>query len=127
MFRKITTKLALWCIKKSKLTLEQKAEITAALLENIGALPIRNVIEFDDSNTLVINGQQIDMEKAILIKTGAKVLRDNFTRQVIRNQIKYNALMLAITGTNIEQIMFAKAANWVLLQEEELLKKLDEN
>jgi len=127
MLKKITTKLSIWLIKRSKLSLEQKAQITSALLENIGALPIRDVIEFDYEGTIKVGGQAIDMEKAILIKTGAKALRDNFTRKVLRDQMKYNALMLSVTGTNIEQIMFAKAANWVLLQEEELLKKLDES
>lgn len=127
MLKKITTKLAIWCIKKSKLSLEQKAQITSALLENIGALPIRDVIEFDYEGTVTVNGQPLNMEKAVMIKQGAKSLRDNFTRRIIRDQMKYNSLMLAVTGTNIEQIMFAKAANWVLLQEEELLKKLDES
>ena len=127
MIKNLIIKFLAWLIKRSNFTLEQKAKITAELLDNIGALPIRDVLEFDYEGTIKVGGQAVDMEKAVLIKQGAKVLRDNFARRIIRDQMKYNALMLAITGTNLEQIMFAKAANWVMLQEDELLKKLDES
>jgi len=123
---KLLTKIIIWALKTSKIKGEDKALVITALLSNIDALPIRDAITFDDEGTILIRGKKLDIEQIQLLKQGASLIKDNYTRKVIEEQMLSEANLIALKGVNTEQLIFAKAAIWVMMRCNELLKKLDE-
>jgi len=116
--------LARLCIKllrSKKLKGENKTLILNALLDNIGALPIKKIITFDVEGAMLINGKRLEIEQAISLKQSAQAFRDNTFRKLVEEQIAYMAVEYAIhNGLSPETIMFSKVAFWI--QEE--VKKL---
>lgn len=127
MLSKILSKIVIWSLKTSKITKEDKALVTTALLKNIDALPIRDIITFDDDGTILIRGRKLEIEEAQILKQGADAMIDNSTRKIIVEQMLYEANKIGLhQGLNPDMIMFAKAVVWVMQQEERILKQLEE-
>lgn len=111
-------------LKKQNLSLEDKTALTAALLDKISALPLRNSIVLAPG-MVTINGKALDTEQAVVFKDSCIALQDNFARKVIHEQIRYLAVNWGVhNGLNTEMIMFSKAALWTLEEEQKLLDKL---
>lgn len=118
----MTTKEILEYLKSEKITGEDKTLIISALLENIDALPIREVVSFDEHGTLQINGRQLAPEQMVAFRESAQVLKDNFSRKILNEQVTHLAVKKAIhEGLNPEMIMFGKAALWTQQEMEKLL------
>lgn len=122
MLSKIIAKIAVVALRSKRLSGEQKAFVTSALLDNLVAFPIRDVIQTDNTGTLLINGKSLTVEGAVAIRESAQALRNSFTRRVINEQITFRAINLGIhNGINTDAIIFSKAALWVIQEEEKLL------
>lgn len=73
----------------------------------------------------MINGKELDQEQMISFKEACAVLKDNYARKVIHEQIRYKAIDLGINkAISVDTIYFSKAALWVLNELEILITKL---
>lgn len=106
---------------------DDKTRIITALLENIDALPIRDAITFDADGTILIRGKKLEIEQIQNLKTGVVILKDNFARKLIEEQLLYECSKMGLhQGLTPEQIQFSKAAIWVLQQYNKFLEMLSE-
>lgn len=102
-------------------------ELTTSILEKLNALPIRDIMTFDADGTILARGQKLATGEAMALKQGADALKSNFARKIINEQRIYEAIKIGVyNGINTEQILFAKAALWVIQEEDKLLSKLIE-
>lgn len=100
-------------------------KIKTKLLENIGALPYRKIITFDNDGTLKLNGRYLEPEQAIAFRQGAIALRDNYVRKVVNEQKKMLAIELGVhNGLNTEMIEFSKACLWDIQEDENILNQI---
>lgn len=119
--------MVVFLLQRATLSLQDKTLLTAALLEKLYALPVKDMIVFEADGTMQIKGRKVEMQDAILLKQGAKALRDNFTRRVLREQMAFEAINLGVhKGLTPEMIMFSKAILYTMQEEDKLLQKLDE-
>lgn len=123
MWHNLVTKLVLWALK-SRITGENKTRLITALLNNINAVPIRDVIKHSRKG-IIVNGQILETDQGIAFLQGVTALADSKARKLIRDQILYEAIKLGVNqGDNPDKIMFAKAAIWCLEEEERLIANL---
>lgn len=119
------SKLVIWLLKSNTLSGDDKVKVTNALLKNIGALPLRSTISFDNNQTLHINGKKLDMEHATIFVDSCRSLKESFARQVIREQVKFLAIEIGVhQALNSEQVMFSKAALWVIQEEDKIINSI---
>lgn len=106
------------------LTQEEVALCTAVLVRKIRALPIRDILIFDEHGTIVsIAGRPLEMEVAMQMREGALALLKNPTRKIVREQIRYMAMSIGVhQGFNEAQVIFAKAALWLDDEETKLYR-----
>lgn len=73
----------------------------------------------------MIDGKNLDQEATINFKEACAVLKENYARKVIHEQIRYKAIDLGINkALSVDTLMFSKAAIWVLNEIEILIAKL---
>lgn len=122
MLNNFTTKLALYLLKKKNLSEKNRAKILGALLDNIGALPLRGTLRFDENGTISINGKELTVEQAVILRESVVSLKSSFARQVINEQLRFLAIELGVhQGVTLERIIFSKAALWILEEEKKIL------
>lgn len=125
--QKLIVRLTLRLLRSKRLTGENRGRVIAALLNNLKAIPIRDVISFDTQGTLSIQGRQLELEQAMVFRDSVKALRDSYARNLIHEQLTYEAIKLGVyTGINTEMIEFSKAALWILQEENKLIEQLTE-
>ena len=118
-------KLLLWLLKQKRLKQTTKIEIVNYLLASVNALPIKDLISFEPDGTLKIGNKILDSQQAIMLRESLVSLNKNWADRVLSEQITYEAIKIGVhIGQTTDQIMFAKAAIWVLKQREELITKL---
>lgn len=114
----ITIKL----LRSKRITGEQKTVLMAALLDNIHAMPIKDIVLFNADRTMTINGRKLDIEQAISFSESTIGLKNSYARNIINSQLIYEALKLGTySGMTPEQIQFSKAALWVIQEENRLI------
>lgn len=124
---KLVTSLVLWLLKKESITGEDKNRVVSALLQNIHAYPIRDVIQLSYDRAARINGRELSTEQTIALRESCKALNDNWSRKVIHEQLQFEAIKLGIhNGLNPDTLMFSKAILWTIQEEQKLIEKLAE-
>ena len=127
MLQKLTTALTLWLLNRVTLKGEYKAKITAKLLDNLQAVPISNILFIDKMGRLYIDGKLATQEQALSIKASGISFKDSFLEKLINDQITYQALQLGIhEGNTTDQIIFSKAALWVIQERKKLITQITE-
>lgn len=124
---KFISNIIIWALKTTKIQGNDKTKLINALLANMDALPIRDTISIENGQIL-LRGKPIDsIETAQSLKQGASAMRQNFTRKIVQEQILFECSKIGLhLGKTPEDIMFAKAAIWVLMTEENIYKSLDD-
>lgn len=118
-------RLVIWILNSKRIKGESKALIFNALLENIGSLPIKDIFTHDLSGTVRVNGKDLTPEQAISLKEGAVALNKNWTYNLIREQVAYEAVKMGVhSSLNLDMVMFSKAALWHQEQEKKLISQL---
>lgn len=118
------TKLIIFLLKKTNLSLKDKSEILSHLLEKIGMFPTRSIINVENGQ-VYLKGKPATTEEILALKESANALLDNFSRKFVKDQMAFIALNLGIQkSTSLEQILFNKAALWIENEEDELYRKL---
>jgi len=117
-------KLIVWLLRK-ELSLKNRSILLSAVLEKTGTLPIYNIITTNEQGTLFINGNQVDMEKAIQLRESARGALNNQARRVVKEQVRYLAVTQGIHNSNsFEQLFFSKAAIWLEQEEDKIFNAL---
>lgn len=125
MIGKLFAWLTVLALRSKRLSGEDKIRVTTALLDNVRAVPIRSVIRFDTDGRLIVNDKPVSIEHIVPFVEGCQSLRDSVQRKLIRDQILYKANEIGLhDGLTTEMIMFAKAAIWVVQEEDRLIEEL---
>lgn len=125
MFSKLVSKFAVFLIRSKKLSGEHKMRIMNALLVNVYALPIQDIVKLDQNGTLLVRGRQLTIEQAQSLIQSAAGLKDNFARKLIQEQVKFEAVKIGIhKALDNDALMFSKAALWYIEQEEAILSEI---
>lgn len=125
MLNKLITKLTIWALRK-RLTGENRTEVMAVLLDNIGALPIRKLVARDSMGKLLINGRTVeDANQISAFHQSFMAYKDNPARKLIADQKKFLAIEMGVhQGLTTEQIQFSKACLWNIQQDEEIINEI---
>ena len=111
-------------LKKTSLSLEDRTSLITAILQKLVALPLNESIVIGQSS-VTINGKEMDVEQGMAFREACVSLKDNFARKIIKEELKYLAIVYGIhKATTLDQSYFAKAALWLLDEEEKILDKL---
>ena len=125
LLQKVIAKFVVYILRHKRLSGEAKAICTSALLDNLFAIPICDIITFDTQGTIQIRGRTLEPEQAKVFAESARLLRDSFAKKVIREQVAYEAVKLGVKqGLTPDMILFAKAALWYDQEERNLLDKI---
>lgn len=124
MLQKIIAKIAVFALRNKRLSGEQKAFVTSALLDNLNTFPIRDIIEVDTIGNIKIKGRNLDSEQAIVFRESGSSLKNSFALKLIHDQMIFKAINLGIhKGDTTDMIIFSKAALWVIQEEMALIDK----
>jgi hypothetical protein len=78
-----------------------------------------------ERDTLIIKGREMTDEEHKNFTISLKGYKDNYVRNVIKDQLKWLAINQGIHQCQTtEQLVFAKAALWLIQKEEELINSL---
>lgn len=117
--------LTVKALKSKTLSGQAKMKVTNALLDNVGSLPLKNSIVFDEMGTIMLNGKPLEVDTAIAFRESALALQDSFARKIVREQVRFLAIQMGIyQGLSPDTILFAKAALWYGEQEDKLLSQI---
>lgn len=120
-----TTEKVIKQLKKARLSTEDRIALTTTLLNQLGTIPVRDVLTVDPLKGIQIKGKTLDIEQAVVFRDSCVVLKDNPARILINEQLTYEALKHGIhNGLNTDMIMFSKAVLWVIQEEEKLIKQI---
>ena len=112
-------------LQKSNLSLEDRNNLTTAVLDKLEALPLRAIIENNEEGILLVNGREVDLEKAGMLRTNAKSLLESPLHKLIHQQVAFKAITMGVHKVKtVEEMIFARAALWWGQQEISLLKLL---
>lgn len=124
MLGRIIAQITVWALRSKRLSGEQKAVVTSALLDNLYTFPIRDIITFDEVGGIRVKGRTLDTEQKIRLRESASGLKNSFARRLIHEQMTFKAINMGVhQGLNPESIVFSKAALWVIQEENELIKQ----
>jgi len=125
MLNKLITKIAILALHSKRITGESKNKIIEALIKNIGALPVKKIISFDDFGVLHINGRPLESEQAINFQLSVRALADNEARKIFNQQKRFLAIEMGVhNGLTPEMIIFSKACLWDIEQDEILISQI---
>lgn len=118
-----TIKKVIQQFKKVKLTSEERIEIMNAMLEKLAVPPISDIITLEKGE-IKVKDHALDVQQLTDFKLSLMALQDNPARKILFEQIKYEAVKMGVhRSVSVDELLFSKAALWILNQEEELLTK----
>lgn len=125
MLGRVIARMVVFALKSKKLSLEDKGLCTIALLDNLQALPLHNIIDFNEQGKLLINNKLLDYDKASQLRESAKGMLNNQARRVVLDQVRWLSVDMGINqALSPEHMIFVKAALWHDQKEEELYRLL---
>lgn len=123
----VTTQKLIKQLEKANLPTEDRIALTNAVTQKLNAPPIGELITLNP-NGLMINGKQLELDDLLAFREACSVLKDNYARKVINEQIRFKAIEMGIDkATTLDTLAFAKACIWVMNEYEILIHRLSEN
>ena len=118
-------RIVIWLLRSSRLKGDRKTAVMAALLENIHAMPLRDIVGFDQDGTMLIAGKKLDAEQAISFSESVNGLKNSYARKILHSQMTFNAITIGIhQAMTPEQVQFSKAVLWVIQEENRLIESI---
>ena len=122
MWHDLATKLAVWLLRKSDLSVENRSILTSSVLKELVAAPLCDIITKDNDGVLVIDGKKVDFEQARKLRESARAALNNYALQHIQRQVMFRAITTGFHhADNERQAFFGKAAIWWFERELEYL------
>ncbi len=120
--QRFITWLTTLLLRSKRLKGDHKTRIMSVLLDNLHAIPVNSIMQFNRDGTMLINGRSFDYEQAMAFREGVIVLKNSNARKIINDQLTYEAINLGIhQGLTPEQIQFSKAVLWIIQEEQKLI------
>lgn len=124
MSRRWGVRLAVWLLRDSRISNEERQILTGAVLDKLGALPLRARIAVGETGQIFIDGKELTLETAHKLHESSKVMLTNFARRFVREQVTFMAIRKGVhENTSPEQGLFAKSALWNFQEEDELYRQ----
>lgn len=121
----LAARLVIFLLENSRLSNESRQLLTASMIDRLGALPMRARIVIDETGKCFVDGKALTLETAQRMRESSRSMRNNFARKFVRDQVKWMALQKGVyENMTPEQGLFAKAALWVMQEEDELYASL---
>lgn len=118
-------RFALFLIKRAKLDVEKRNQLASVALDKLNATPFKDVFTFREDGSLLINGNEIDMETARKLRESARGALNSSALRLVHESVTYQAFVqAAIEAKTDEDLLFGKSAIWFGQQEIKLLKLL---
>ena len=125
MLERLATKLAVWLVKRSELSLKDWTTLITQLLINLVAIQSRDIIDTNAEGQLVVNGRLLDIEGAKQLRESAHAILSSSAWKFVREQVEFNAVVAGVhKGDTPEKVYFSKVAIWWGQQFDEVLKTL---
>lgn len=125
--QRIAVKLAQYLLRQN-LSQELRLKLMSSILDNLQALPFRDIISVDDKGSLLVNGRKLDIEQTIQLRESATSALQSTALKLVTDQVLFNAVTLGVHKVERpEQMIFSRAAIWWGQQQHELLKLLSGN
>lgn len=122
---KLITKIIVAYARRADLSMEDRSALATVILDRLGALPFRDIIQVGSNGVLTIDGRPLDMETARKMRDSAKYVLESTARHFVREQVAFRAVTLGVhNGDTAEKAIFARAALWYGQQEDELYRML---
>lgn len=94
------------------------------MLNKLHVLPLTDSIIIGQGS-IKLNGKDLEREQVISFAESAVVLKDNWARKILREQIRYLAVNMGIhKSVSLEELFFFKAALWCLDEEDKLIDQI---
>lgn len=112
----LAVRFTLWLLKGKRLTLSERNSLSTAILADIEALPLRDIITASDEGILV-NGKPLNIDKAKVLRESALAALDNQAFNYIGEQVRYVASERVLNKVTVpEDLYFYRAAIWFVEQ-----------
>lgn len=112
-------------LKDAQLSNEDRQLLTTAILQRLGALPLRARITVDETGVMFLDGRKLNPERAQQLHESSKVMLGNVARRFVRESVNFLAVKQGVHEyTTPEQGLFAKAALWHAQEEDKLYAKM---
>lgn len=119
----IVVYLVTWLLKLP-LSLRARTRLIGAILDRIEALPLADIIK-EKGGVLYVDGMPVDMDMAVKLREGAKLMLHNSARRIVYQQVASIAGKRGVVeGDTPEKLYFYRAALWWGLTEEDIYKQL---
>lgn len=116
--RRWLIKLISGWLKGTDLSIEERTLLSQAVLKQLGALPIHDVIKVE-KGSLYVNGRLVDEDLRMKLRESARGLLSNQAFQYVRNQVLFGAITHGIhKGGSDIALLFSRAAIWYGQQED---------
>ena len=125
MIGRIVTKLVIWLLKKSNLSLEDRTALITQLLDKLVAIQSRDIIKTNDEGQLVVNDRLLEVEDVRQLRESSIAILNSFAWKFVREQVEFKAVVVGVhNGDTPEKVYFSKVAIWWGQQIDEILKNL---
>lgn len=125
MLSGIIVKIVVFLLRSTSLNFVRRTELLNATLEKLAALPIRDIIQFNEDGSIFVNGKQLSKDQVISLRESARASLNSFAERTIEDQVLFKALSFGTnTATSLEQLFFSKAAVWWGQERHKILKTL---
>jgi hypothetical protein len=127
MFKQ-TAKKSLDYLENNQLTQEEHLRLLGILNKQINAFPLETVVFINNQGATCANGRELTLEETVKFRQGISALRDNWSFQLLADQILFEAIKIGIhEGHTTERLMFSKSVIYFLTKFKELIVKFDIN
>lgn len=112
-------------LKRADISPEDRLILTNAILDTLGALPLRDIITNDENGQILLNNEPLNLEKARQLHEYALSALENRALTLIREQAAFTAITIGVhKAERTEQMIFGRAALWWGQQEQKFLEVL---
>lgn len=126
--KKLVLRFIVKYLKDTTLNAQERSLLTAAIIDQLRAIPVGAILKKDTDSTLIVNGKRIDPKTAFALHASAKRVLGERAFKLVNEQIRFESVNIGIfQGLTPEQNLFAKAALWEIGEHVKALEELAGN
>lgn len=112
-------------LRSTVLTDTDRTKLSRVLMGELGALPLKEIIEVDREGNIFMNGELADPAVVKKLSNSAMGALQSYALKFVHDQVMFEAVKLGVHTVETERQMgFARAAIWYGQQETKWLKIL---
>lgn len=122
MLGRFSSWFACTLLKVSVLSDADRAKLSSVIMQELGALPVKEIIETDAQGTLYLLGKPADKDVLTKLRHSAKATLNSYALNLIHDQVTWEAIKLGVhTAKSNPDLTFSRAAIWYGQQERKIL------